>query len=100
MTGEQGMACGIIAGWVVFFAFHAALRCVGRRRAPRDGAAEAGPGSAPARGGFGARLWPAAKILFAASLFALGFGCLFVGDYGGTAALVPLGVAIRLKYIG
>jgi hypothetical protein len=85
MTGEQGMACGIIAGWVVFFAFHAALRCVGRR---------------PARGGVGARLWPAAKILFAASLFALGFGCLFVGDYGGTAALVPLGVAIRLKYIG
>lgn len=64
-----------------------------------DGAAKTGSRDAPARGGFGARLWQAAKILFAAGLPGLGFGCLFVGDYGGAAALIPLGAAIRVKYI-
>lgn len=48
-----------------------------------DGAAKTGSRDATARGGFGARLWQAAKILFAAGLFGLGFGCLFVGDSGG-----------------
>ena len=84
MTDDKKIIVGLIAGWLLFFLVHAAMKRFGKKR----------PEPTPVN-----RWWSAAKTLFTSLLFAAGISCFFVDDYPTGITMVAISLLIRAKYM-